>query len=117
MMRMLEHGEPEVSDRELARGPQQESFTELRFEGCDPSRDGGLGQAHALRGARKTAFVDDASEKEQVVGLEIHFVASFGGNTRVKVAGIRRSRRFHCCSNGTIISILRASESSRQQIH
>src|SRR5690348_15937193 len=90
MMRMLEHGEPEVGDRELARGAQQESFAELRFGGGDPSRNGGLWQAQALGGPRKAAFVDNASEKEEVVGLEIHFVASFGGSWRSRPEMPRR---------------------------
>src|SRR6185437_6375973 len=116
MMRMLEHCEPEVGDRELARGAQQESFAELCFKGSDPSRNGGLGQAQALRGSRKAAFVDDTGEKEKVVGLEVHFRC-------VRRKRSRKSRRAairgepYCCWNGTIIPILMASDPPLQQIH
>src|SRR6185437_17022427 len=101
MMRMLEHCEPEVGDRELARGAQQESFAELRFKGSDSSRNGGLGQAQALRGSRKAAFVDDAGEKEEVVGLEVHF-RCVGRNCSRKSRRAAIRRQSYCCWNGTI---------------
>src|SRR5258706_9768300 len=95
---MLEHRASEVRDRELARGPQQESFAELRFEGGNPSRDRRFGQADALRSARKAALLHDACEDQEVVGLEIHGAA-------------------YCCCSGTMISILTASGTFQQQIY
>src|SRR5215471_6501714 len=95
---MLEHRASEIGDRELARGPQQESFAEPRFEGGNPSRDGRFGQAETLRCPRKAAFLHDAREDQEVVGLEFHGAA-------------------YCCCNGTMISISTASGTFQQQIY
>ena len=89
VMRMLEHGAAEVGDGELARRAQQQPFAELRFERRHASRHGRLGQAQALGGAGKAAFVDDAGEEQEIVGFEVH------GSS----AGLRHSALFHQWNN------------------
>src|SRR6266404_2761299 len=106
---MLEHGEPEVRERELARGAQQKPFAELRFEGGNPSRDRRLRKAEALRGARKAAFIRDTREHQEVIGLEIHAACLL----TVLRPLARRWKVRDCCCHGTMISILMASASSQ----
>jgi hypothetical protein len=69
---VFEHGDAEIGDGELAGGPQEQSFAELRFQRGDSPLDRRLGDAQALRGTRKTAFIHDAREEQEIVWLEVH---------------------------------------------
>ena len=70
VMRVLQHREPEVGDRELAGRAQQQPLAQLGFERRHPARHRRLGEPEPPGRPREAAFVDDAREEQEIVRLE-----------------------------------------------